>query len=111
MLRLQGSTFPGAQGHMPLDFSVGPRFFQQGAQNSIYIIQKSCFLQLIFIKKPFRAPSLESKCQTLGYFRPNIKDTKMFENHLIPVLLVFIINYTLKNIFQLFGLKLEMSNP
>ena len=24
----QGSTFPGAQGHMPLDFAVGPRFFQ-----------------------------------------------------------------------------------
>ena len=21
---IQGSTFPGAQGHMPLDFAVGP---------------------------------------------------------------------------------------
>ena len=32
----QGSTFPGAQGHMPLHFAVDPRFFRLGARNSIY---------------------------------------------------------------------------
>ena len=28
--RTQGSTFSGAQGHMPLDFAVGPWIFQTG---------------------------------------------------------------------------------
>ena len=39
----QGSTFPGAWGHMPLDFAVGPRLFSVGAQNSMKDNQKSCF--------------------------------------------------------------------
>ena len=53
----QGLTFPGARGHMPLDF----------AQICMKINQKSCFWPLIFIKTPFRAPSLKSTCQTLGH--------------------------------------------
>ena len=32
-----------SQGHMPLDFAVGPRFFKLGAQNCMYTNQKSCF--------------------------------------------------------------------
>ena len=40
---MQGSTFPGAQGHMPLDFAVGPYILRLGARNSIYDNQKSCF--------------------------------------------------------------------
>ena len=41
----QGSTFPGAHRHMPLDSAVGwaPRFFRLGAQYSMYDNQKSCF--------------------------------------------------------------------
>ena len=61
----QGSTFPGAQRHLPLDFGWAPRFFRLGARNSMYINIEILFLTTKFIKRPFRAPNLKSKCQTL----------------------------------------------
>ena len=43
-LPTQSSTFAGAQGHMLLDFAVGPLdFFRQGALISMNINQKSYF--------------------------------------------------------------------
>ena len=60
MIPSQGSTFPGAQGHIPLAFAVGPWTFQARGHNSMYNNQKSCFWLLILINRPVRAPSLKS---------------------------------------------------
>ena len=58
-----GFDFP--RGICPKILLWASRFFRLGAQNSMYNNQKSCFWPLIFIKRPFRAPSPKTKCQTL----------------------------------------------
>ena len=55
----------GPRGIYALDFALGPKLFRLEARNSMCSNQKkSCFWPLIFIKRPFWAPSL--KCQTLS---------------------------------------------
>ena len=62
--RFQGLTFPGAYGFCcgPLDFSdQGPKIIRKITRNPVLD------WSLSFIKLPFWAPSLKSKCQTVGY--------------------------------------------
>ena len=62
-----GFNFPRGPGAYAPRFCCGPpRLFRLGAQNSMYINQKSCFWPYIFSKISFRAPGLKSKCQTLN---------------------------------------------
>ena len=56
----QGSTFPGAQGHMPHRFCCGPRDFSGMGPKVICIITRNPVFDHLFL-----APSLKTKCQTL----------------------------------------------
>ena len=55
----------GPRGKCPYILLWAPSFLRLGARNSIYTNTEIKFLTTKFIKRPFRAPSLKSKCQTL----------------------------------------------
>ena len=63
---ITGFDFPSGPGAYAPRFCCGPLDFSEyGAQKSIHDNTEIPFLTTQFIRRPFRAPSLKSKCQTL----------------------------------------------